>query len=207
MSPNSGHDSSAVRPTWAATKPCPSPRPCPRPCASGAAPDAPRPAGGCCWPSTVLGAALSASKGCGGCASASTPQITTASEVAPSRVFAGPLTAAPVSRSEIVLERELHDPRLAGRQDLSEAGAIEARCRIVEVRLVQHIEDLPAELERLLRNPERPRDGQIVLELGRSDEGVRLQRAVGAGGRRGEGGRAQKVIDRLVAVDVVEDLH
>ena len=66
--------------------------------------------------------------------------------------------------------------------------------RVVEVRLVHHVEDLPPELERARAEPEVPGDRQVVLQPRGPDERVRLQRAVGARRRRREGGQVQVVV-------------
>ena len=54
---------------------------------------------------------------------------------------------ASTSRSEVDLQRELHDARIAGALDLAEARAVERRHRRVVVHVVDDVEDLPAELE------------------------------------------------------------
>src|SRR4051812_45088216 len=98
------------------------------------------------------------------------------------------------SKSE--LQRELHDPRIAGGLNLAEARAVECgdqwcgrrpRRDAAEVDVVDHIEDLPAELHRLgTGDLERSREREVVLEIARIDDRERRQRAVGTGGRRSE---------------------
>src|SRR5262245_22203318 len=95
---------------------------------------------------------------------------------------------------EIEFERELHYTRILGRQDAPEIRAVQARRRVVEVRRVQHVEDLPAELEPVLTDAEGLADTEIVLQARRPVERVGRQRAVGAGRGRSEGQRVEVVV-------------
>src|SRR6516225_10622489 len=85
-----------------------------------------------------------------------------------------PLTASRHLKRE--LQHELHDTRVSSALDLAEARAVQRRHRRVEVHLVEHVEDLPPELQRLhARERERPRQREVVLQTRLVDDRKRRQ--------------------------------
>src|SRR5439155_21302336 len=108
---------------------------------------------------------------------------------------------------EEVLQRELHDPRVARRRHLTERIAVEIGGRIIEVNRVGHIECFGAELN-LLSFPQLERSGESHVELPRSrtENAAAAHTAEGTERREPECRRAHVIACGFVAVRVETDL-
>ena len=63
--------------------------------------------------------------------------------------FSARAARASIRRSEHILESELDDPRRQGRSDPSHGRGAHVAVRIVEIRVVEHIEELGSEVHAL----------------------------------------------------------
>src|SRR2546422_11373574 len=75
----------------------------------------------------------------------------------------------PVPVLEKIFQRELHDARIACRENLSEVLAVQSQNRIVWIQMVRHIECFGPELYRLpLRHSEFSRQAHVEGDESRS---------------------------------------
>ena len=73
------------------------------------------------------------------------------------------------SALEPELDRELDDPRVVGSRDEPEVGRRERRDGVLQLRVVEQVEDLGAELELpFLARLERPREAHVHVERARA---------------------------------------
>src|ERR1035438_1950609 len=70
------------------------------------------------------------------------------------------------ARLESQAESELYDARIAGGRDLPEQGRSDVQARVVELRVIQHIEEIGAQFRLQALAPERCNLGDCQVDVG-----------------------------------------